>query len=646
MVIGTVLERWRGGRARRPDPLPESDAGAAAELLTRGRSGADERGASLFDGLSVKALGPAVQRLEHRRLPAGAWVLAEGESRREIYVVQSGYADIVASDGPGAERRVDRVGPGGTLGETSLLTGQPAPFAVRAATDLELLVLKEGDFHRAAAAFPQIYRNVGAILAERLNRSQRFSRRRGAGRATLLVDAGAPPLLGYALACSLAWHTRAATLLVVVAESWPFELEALADRSPPDQRPSPLPRELARDADGRPAGARAHLLLAAPTGAFAGGRLAETVESLSGSYEHVLVQVRDGRAPLRLSAGRLRLGGAHDADPGHRDGSAYTVRAWLDAARRNGPNRDGVVAVSVLGASDHRALRAGVLETATPAGRALGWVARDLAGLKVGLALGAGSNWGYAHFGVLRMLERAGLPIDYLVGTSIGAVVAALHAAGYSPDTGARLIDAVSPAAFRPTVSRSALLSNSGVRAGLRRIAGTVRFEDLLVPLGIVTADLLSCQEVVFRDGLLWPPLLASLSIPGIYPPQPIGQHLLVDGGLVSPVPSRTAREIGADKVVAVRLMGPPASAAGSAASNARPPSLLRVLARTLETMQSTLAAGSAATADVLITPVLDEGASWTLRNFAQGRRYVEAGEAAAEAALPRIGAVLPWLGR
>src|SRR5207249_8297040 len=92
--------------------------------------------------------------------------------------------------------------------------------------------------------------------------------------------------------------------------------------------------------------------------------------------------------------------------------------------------------------------------------------------------------------------------------------------------------------AFRITVPTRSFLSMDGVRDGLRRITGERRFEDLQLPLAVVAADIATGQEVVFRQGLLWPPVLASMSIPGIYPPQQIGDHTLVAGAAVNRVPT------------------------------------------------------------------------------------------------------------
>src|SRR6266508_367966 len=175
---------------------------------------------SFFEGLPPEDLARILGRLERRRYPAGSIMLVEGESVVEMYIVQEGLAEVMLSDHHGSEHLLSRIGPGGTLGEMALFTDQPASATVRAISDVEVLVFTRDEFERLANRLPIIYRNLGAILSRRLSRTNSRWLRAGSGRSVLLQDAGAPPLLGYALACSVAWHTRKSTLFVSV---WPDE---------------------------------------------------------------------------------------------------------------------------------------------------------------------------------------------------------------------------------------------------------------------------------------------------------------------------------------------------------------------------------------------------------------------------------------
>jgi NTE family protein len=609
---------------------------------------------SFFEGLTVDKLAPILERLERRRFPAGTTLMAEGDTPGDMYVILTGTADIVLCDRHGREHHLTRVGSGAAIGDMSLLTGQPASATVRATGDLEVLVLGQREFQEIGRLHPRIYRNLFTILSERLARSNRRILEAQSAQIGLLNDSGAPPLLGYALACSVAWHTRTSTLLLVLTSGPPPpELVELADAH--GGQPVPEGTTLSSMVVGALAEAAcpvepcAHLVLATPTGAFAPGALAVTLEDLSEIYDQVLLQVTGdlSTSMLRIRE-RVRLGGPTTPPaPGAGRTPVCTVRGWTAPGSPPCPGADGLLDVPALMAEDERGLRDGRLPSDTPAGRALGWAARHVARLKVGLALGAGTERGYAHIGVLRVLERIGLPIDYLTGASVGSAVAAAHALGYDPDGAALVMDMLSKGIFRPALPIASLLSNAGLRARIRGIVGETRIEELPVPLAVVAADITTRREVVFRHGLLAPALLASMAIPGIYPAQLIGPYMLVDGGVLNPVPGNVAAEMGADVVVGVKLPSPPALhgvEAEAAEPQGKPPSVFQVLMRAIEMTQSKIATETAAKATILIEPAFTDIGAWGLRNFSKGRVYMELGEEAAEAALPRLSAALPWL--
>jgi len=562
---------------------------------------------AFFDGVEPEELKRLLGALPRRRFPVGSILIAEGDSPREMYIAESGRADVLVADRHGQEHQVGRIVPGTAIGEMSLLTGQPAAGTVRAAEELEVLVLSRAELERVASRFPRIYRNVSAVLAERLAQTNRVSLRDLRGRLTLLRDSGGPPLLGYALASSVAWHARNSTLLLVVGDDVPAELSALATL-PPDQI-------AARTA---PARKGAHVMVAERKGAFAQARLRETIDDLLTSFDSVLVQTRH-RHGARDSAHTLMLA----------DGA-------VDGTR-----------IPELQAADEEALRDGLLPSGTPAGGVLGLVARDVAGLTVGLALGAGSIRGYAHCGVLRALERLGLKPDYLAGTSVGGCVAGMYAAGYSPDECADLLDRGGGLLLRPALPHRSLLSSRSFRRFVRALGPEVTFADLEMPLAIVTADLTTGREVVLHRGIVWQAIVATMSIPGIFPAHRVGPYTLVDGGILNPVPISVAERMGARAIIGVRLVAPPDEPdweAESVVAAGRTPSSIAVIMRSIEIMQSRVEAEASPSTRVMITPRYENIGEAKLRRFRTGRRFVEDGEAAAEAALPRLKAAFPWL--
>jgi NTE family protein len=164
-------------------------------------------------------------------------------------------------------------------------------------------------------------------------------------------------------------------------------------------------------------------------------------------------------------------------------------------------------------------------------------------------------------------------------------------------------------------------------------------FDDLLLPFGATATDLRSQRLVVLTSGLVWEALRASTAIPGVFPPQLIGPYVLVDGGVLNPVPTDVAADIGADVVIGVKL----SRVARDASPELDTPGMLDSLTATFNLMQGKIATDTAARASILIEPTFDS-AGFGIRKFREGRRFVETGFDAASAALPRLATVLPWL--
>lgn len=178
--------------------------------------------------------------------------------------------------------------------------------------------------------------------------------------------------------------------------------------------------------------------------------------------------------------------------------------------------------------------------------------------MKIGLALSGGGARGFAHIGVLKALVENNIPIDLIAGTSAGSFVGGAFAAGLSPDEIIDIGRSVSwfgVAGF--SYSPRGLLSNTAMTGFIEMHFPVTRFEELRIPFAAVACDLESGAEVVFRDaGDLATAIRASCAIPGVFVPV-IDENgrSLVDGGVVSPMPTRAVRKLGAEKVIAVDLL-------------------------------------------------------------------------------------------
>jgi NTE family protein len=252
---------------------------------------------------------------------------------------------------------------------------------------------------------------------------------------------------------------------------------------------------------------------------------------------------------------------------------------------------------------------------------------------RIGLALGGGAARGFAHVGVIEVLEEAGIKPDLVVGTSAGSMVAALYASGRDGHQLQQSAMAMDEAAFAdwtlPIFSRGVLRGEALARYVDTQVNHKL-IENMALPLGIVATDLKTGQGVLFRRGDTGTAVRASSAVPAVFLPVKIGAQEFVDGGLVSPVPVRYARQMGAEVVIAVDISSAPE---GNPYGDS-----LQVLMQTFAIMGKSINSWELKDADVVVRPAL---AGMGSGDFAGKRRAIEAGRAAMQAALPQLRAAL-----
>ncbi len=299
---------------------------------------------------------------------------------------------------------------------------------------------------------------------------------------------------------------------------------------------------------------------------------------------------------------------------------------------------------------------------------------------KLGLALGSGAARGFAHIGVLKVLEEADIPIQIITGTSMGAFIGAMYAAGVpvrEMEKVALEIDWRSLARLLdPVLPKSGLTDSNKLMAFMAQLLPTRDFQELRLPLAVTATDINTGEAIIIKQGDLLEALRASLAFPGIFAPVRFGQRVLVDGGLCKPIPTDVARYMGAEKIIGVCTIPavnketpetylPAAetpvrsskrwreffSARGieqafhSALGQETPdgidappktPNILRVCAQSVVIMENVINELHLRQNphDVLIRPKLS---GITLLEFHRAREIIAAGEAAARQALPEI---------
>lgn len=177
------------------------------------------------------------------------------------------------------------------------------------------------------------------------------------------------------------------------------------------------------------------------------------------------------------------------------------------------------------------------------------------------IALGGGGSKGIAHIGVLKALEHSGHRIAALAGSSMGGLIWAIYLAGNSPDEiEARFGDSDYRNLFRrDRDEKDSLLGLNGVKNLLEDLLADLAFSDLSIPFAVTAVDLIASQEIVLSEGRLVDAMLATIALPGVFPPKAWGEYLLVDGGLSNPIPVSVARSLAPGlPVIAVALSGKP----------------------------------------------------------------------------------------
>lgn len=246
---------------------------------------------------------------------------------------------------------------------------------------------------------------------------------------------------------------------------------------------------------------------------------------------------------------------------------------------------------------------------------------------RIGLALGGGAARGFAHIGVLQVLEEQGIKPDLVVGTSAGSLVAALYAAGKTPTELQSMAMTLDESSITDWVfpGRS-LLKGEALARFIRTQTAGKQIEGMRLPLGIVAADLQSGAPILFRRGDPGVAVRASSAVPAVFEPVSINGREYIDGGAVSPIPVRFARQMGADVVIAVDISAIPQGQPTRRAVD--------ILLQTFNIMGHAISQHELAEADVVMRPKLEGIGS---ADFSSRRLSILAGREAALMVLPQL---------
>ncbi|HRR40191.1 MAG TPA: patatin-like phospholipase family protein [Syntrophales bacterium] len=250
---------------------------------------------------------------------------------------------------------------------------------------------------------------------------------------------------------------------------------------------------------------------------------------------------------------------------------------------------------------------------------------------RVALVLGAGASRGFAHIGVLKVLESNRIPVHMIVGTSAGSFVGCVYAFGYSAYQLQRMAIGLDKSDIVDlAIPDNGFIKGEKLENYVNQLVSNTPLERLRIPFYAVATDIRRGEEVVFGMGNTGTAVRASCSIPGVFRPVSISGATYVDGGVVSPIAVEAARKYGADVVIAVDI--------SAGIGNSVPQTTIETILQSIDIMHSKISSAQLLKADVVITPRVDHIGS---ADFSKRHEAILEGERAANEALPRIQSIL-----
>jgi NTE family protein len=649
----------------------------------------------LFQALDTNELEAILACLQVVHYLRGDVILERGVWHGRLYVVMKGAVSVLPEAAPYAVARLER---GECFGELSLLTGEPPNATIRVEQDVTLLSLSQADLLELLGVCPTLLKNMHTMLARRLTRTnQQLAATRHYAQLVLLSaveapDTGEERSLFIHIVTALAQRTHKRVLLLALDGLKECGLPRFAVH-PEQLRPTVLAclhEATTMQAHSAPTLADdgqhfAALTALAETRAelptFDDG-VRKVLADLGLLYDYVVLTATSMTPPEFVTALTC-----HDEPR-----PEYVVKQHLallaadrvqqHEAQQLAAQADAVCVVHVpelptIGMQDvyaeklatsvlrvlpeqdallqrcwQQGLTLATLAADEPLSRGVDFIARYIAHQTVGIAFGGGGARGFAHLGVLEALLAHSVPLDYIAACSSGIITAGTYLLGKSLAESEAIFMQIQRNITRWTLPRTAIFSNRGIKQMLLDLCGDKRFEDLTTPFAMVAVDLSTRSGVVLDRGPLWQAGLASVALPGIFPPVVIGQHLLMDAGIHDPVPIRLTRKMGAHILLASELGGQDPPALERAAPwlaeaelhglpSERSPHIVDLLLRSYDLIMATIGMHSIREADVVFRPKLH---TIPLRQFSKGRKFVASGYDAVEQMLPALKQHLPWL--
>lgn len=484
-----------------------------------------------FAALTPAAFHELLSELQVISLSGGEVLFRAGAAGDSMYIVLSGRLRVSVERADGVEEGIREIARGDSVGELALLTGEARSATIRAIRDTELAMLSRSAFERAIQSDPTLIRQIALQLASRQRQDSDGTTAQSNLRTIAVLPADES----------------------LEANEFAFLLATALSRTRTTLR---LSRESIRTEIGMD-------FSSASEDRAVEAKLTAHLDALETSHRAIVYQADAHLTPWTKRSVRqadliLVVGRANGTTPAaglrriqaYFDSCAITARIELVLLHLS------AFAVDVATREWYGALSASAHHHVVPTEPAdVARLARAITGNAVGLVLSGGGARGFAHIGVIRALSERGIPIDYVGGTSMGAVIAAQHALGWDWQTMTRSNREEWPRCEPQknyTLPLVALNSARRMDQMLRRMFGTAEIQNLRTKFFCVSTNLTTAAAKIHQQGALWKAVRASVSIPGIGPPAIENGEILVDGGLVDNLPVKTMKRLCQGRVYAV----------------------------------------------------------------------------------------------
>jgi NTE family protein len=571
----------------------------------------------VFRNVLDDQLNEMAELFQEAQFPVGAVILTQGSHNEAVYFLRSGRLAVRVHTDDGVDT-VAYLNPPQCFGELSFLTGRPCVADVAVAADATVVFLPQSAVAKLPKDRQEILRGLMLVIAERLQETVSQQARAPDAPIVLLRNHPgweAPACFASELARSVARQTRRETLLVQLGPDRQGDFRALGENA--TELEYPAGKDLRAD-------------------------LAERIGEWTSRFEVILLNITPAAGlhsfeniqEFANCHGDL-LGAGDPLPPDLYASGTYPRRfAVQSCVAPTLPELSGSHQLIRDAATSEMAWRSGGRDSA-PFQSTVDSIARWVCGIQVGLALGGGAAWGFAHVGVLAVLEQAGLPVDVISGSSMGSVIGALRASGRSIQDLRDIADYWRTRTIRFVewrFWRMCLLNERFVLGVFRRYFGDRAVNRTDIPFWANAVNINTGKECWIRTGTLVDCIRCSIALPGLLPSFETDEGMLVDAGIMNPVPVHLVRAMGCHYAVAVNVM---AEMTAQEMRHRYPFNAFELMMRCMQVMGHEIGQARAEqAADILFTPNLGTA---NLLHFARCRDIIECGVRSTEANLPAI---------